>query len=161
MVVTIPNSRIRRQAAWALLGVVLVFVALLVRDFYKGKIDFSLGMSPYILEFVIVLGCIIGVYISVLLLASGQLAVDSQNKTLHYSFSSLWIWERTYQLKDLRSTEIRSSEQKENKEYYLHIKGADKSLSFTFWDLKEATAVAKEIAEAGGLRNKGYVGVQR
>lgn len=161
MVFKLPNSRLRRQAAWAIVGMVLVFVCLLARDFYYQKIDLTLGMKPYILEFFVILGCIVGVYLAVLLLASGTLSIDSKNKSLHYAFSSLWVWERRYELSALRSVEIRSVDDKERKEYYLQIKGPEESLSFTFWDLKVATQVGKEIAEAGGLRNKGYVGVQR
>ena len=161
MVVKLPNSRLRRQAAWAIIGLVFVFVCLLARDFAYQKIDFSVGMKPYILEFFIVLGCILGVYVAVLLLASGTLSIDSKNKTLHHSFSSLWVWERKYELNKLRSVEIRSIDDKDRKEYYLQIKGPEEGLSFTFWDLKVATQVGKEIAEAGGLRNKGYDGVQR
>jgi hypothetical protein len=97
----------------------------------------------------------------VLLLASGTLAIDPENQTLHHSFSSLWVWERKYELKKLRSVEVRSIDDKDRKEYYLQIKGPDEALSFTFWDLKVATQAAREIGEAGGLRNKGYVGVQR
>lgn len=161
MVVKLPNSRLRRQAAWAILGMVVVFVCLLARDFYYQRIDLSMGMKPYILEFFIVLGCILGIYVAVLLLAPGQLSVDSNSKTLHHAFSSLWIWERKYELNALHSVEIRSIDDKERKEYYLRIKGPEEGLSFTFWDLKVATQVGKEVAEAGGLRNKGYVGVQR
>ena len=161
MVVKLPNSRLRRQAAWAIVGMVLVFVCLLARDFYYQKIDLTLGMKPYILEFFVVLGCIVGIYLAVLLLASGTLSIDSKNEYLHYAFSSLWVWERRYELKALRSVEVRSLDDKERKEYYLQIKGPEEALSFTFWDLQVATQVGKEIAEAGGMRNKGYVGVQR
>lgn len=151
----------RRQAAWAVLGLVVVFLALLARDFYTQKIDFSMGLTQYWLELSIALGCIVGVYLSILLFWPGQLTVNSDKQTLGYAFSSLWVWEREYSVKDFRSIEIRSSGKKEAKEYHLHLKGKEAELSLVFWDLKEATEAARAISETGGIRNKGYVGVQR
>ena len=106
--------------------------------------------------------CIVAPYVSLLLLWPGQISVDAEAKTLNYVFSSLWIMSREYPLDAFRSIEVRSSDKKETKkEYYLLVKGKDRSLSFTFPDLQEATEAGKNLAGASGLRNAGYQGVKR
>jgi hypothetical protein len=165
MVITLPSSRFRRQSAWVLLALSVVFLVLLFRDLYTGKMDLSLGfpdlLTHYTLEFLIAGLCILSPYVAVLLFWPGQIEIDSEAKTMSYVFSSLWIFGREYSTADFRSVEVRSSGKKEAKEYHLLIKGSEQSLSFSFPDLKVAVQAGKDIAQASGLRNKGYAGAKR
>ena len=165
MEIVVPRSKFRRQVGWVLIVLAVVFLGLLARDLYVGKIDLSLGlpviMSEYALEIVTLLICIVAPYISLLLFCPGQISVDPEAKTFSHVFSSLWIFGREYRFEDFRSVEVRSLDSKERKEYYLCIKGKEQTLSFTFPELKEATGAAAQLAKATGLRNKGYVGAQR
>ena len=63
MEIVVPRSKFRRQVGWVLIVLAVVFLGLLARDLYVGKIDLSLGlpviMSEYALEIVTLLICIV------------------------------------------------------------------------------------------------------